>query len=112
MPDVNNMPWWLGMIYWNIYYFFTIFIEMTVLKWWNFVILTFFLLFTLFLQKSFGTATLRDYKTEGPYEVGFKSFYSKVHQQRIGIWYPIDREFYNRSWNESHSENWFAFGEL
>jgi len=80
MPDMLNFPWWFGMIYWNIYYIVTsFFATATVLTWWNFAILTFTLLFALWLQMAYGTATLRDYKTEGPYEVGFKSFYSKVH---------------------------------
>lgn len=88
------------LLYLNIYLGLSCF--MSGLTWVNAFNFYFFLvcfLLTVIYTILFGFASVQDYKTTGPYEVGFKELYTKGTKQRYTAWYPVDRQVYERQYD-------------
>ena len=44
----------------------------------------------------FGETDFRRLKNFGPYQVGFKEFRTRVHDNSVSVFYPINKEYYNK----------------
>ena len=64
----------------------------------------------IILKMIFGNGDFKRVKLHGPYQVGFKEFRSQANKNFANVFYPIDKEEYDKKIG-SANVSWLRHGE-